>query len=146
MSVVILWIVSKRLLAICWYTLASLLLVRHQRCEPCWRWQSSRLRRLSVFRSARRTFWFSKFLPSLSDASVVIRPRTTWEAMYLGVLMAREHRLLLMASWAIVTLPVFILLTALLWQSPSTAIFLFWWLKPAFDRLPLHILSKTLFG
>ncbi|AOE69823.1 DUF4129 domain-containing protein [Pseudomonas fluorescens] len=82
----------------------------------------------------------------LSDASVVIRPRTTWEAMDLGVLMAREHRLLLMASWAIVTLPVFILLTALLWQSPSTAIFLFWWLKPAFDRLPLHILSKTLFG
>ncbi|MBS7676268.1 hypothetical protein KIN13_23030, partial [Vibrio cholerae] len=24
--------------------------------------------------------------------------------------------------------------------------FLFWWLKPAFDRLPLYILSKALFG
>lgn len=82
----------------------------------------------------------------LSDASVVIRPRTAWEAMDLGVLMAGEHRLLLMGSWALVTLPVFALLTALLWKSPSIAIFLFWWLKPAFDRLPLYILSKALFG
>jgi len=82
----------------------------------------------------------------LSDASVAIRPRTAWEAMDLGVLMAREHRLLLMGSWALVTLPVFAVLTALLWKYPSTAMFLFWLLKPAFDRLPLYILSKALFG
>lgn len=82
----------------------------------------------------------------LSDASVVIRPRTAWEAMDLGVLMARQYRLLLMGSWALVSLPVFALLTALLWKYPSTAIFVFWWLKPAFDRLPLYILSKALFG
>lgn len=82
----------------------------------------------------------------LSDSSVVIRPRTSWEAMDLGVLMAREHRLLLMSSWALVSLPVFVVLTALLWKYPSTAMFLFWWLKPAFDRLPLYILSKALFG
>lgn len=82
----------------------------------------------------------------LSDASVAIRPRTAWEAMDLGVSMAREHRLLLMGSWALVTLPVFAVLTALLWNYPSTAMFLFWWFKPAFDRLPLFILSKALFG
>lgn len=82
----------------------------------------------------------------LSDASVAIRPRTAWEAMDLGVLMAREHRLLLMSSWTLVTLPVFALLTALLWKYPSAAMFLFWWFKPAFDRLPLYILSKALFG
>ncbi|MBN2992757.1 DUF4129 domain-containing protein [Pseudomonas cedrina subsp. fulgida] len=81
-----------------------------------------------------------------SDASVVIRPRTAWEAMDLGVLMAREYRLLLMGSWALVSLPVFALLTALLWKYPSIAMFVFWWLKPAFDRLPLYILSKALFG
>lgn len=82
----------------------------------------------------------------LSDASVVIRPRTSWEAMDLGVLMAREHRGLLMSSWALITLPIFALFSALLWNYPSTALFLFWWLKPAFDRLPLYILSKALFG
>ena len=82
----------------------------------------------------------------LTDASVVIRPRTSWEAMDLGVLMAREHRVLLMGGWALVSLPVFSLLTVLLWNYPSLVMFLFWWLKPAFDRLPLYILSKALFG
>ena len=82
----------------------------------------------------------------LSDVTVAIRPRTTWEAMDLGVLMAQQHRRLLMTSWAIVTLPVYALLTLLLWDSPSLVVFLFWWLKPAFERLPLYILSKALFG
>jgi hypothetical protein len=82
----------------------------------------------------------------LSDATVVIRPRTTWEAMDLGVLMSQRHRRLLMTSWAIITLPIFALLSAIFWDSPSLAVFIFWWLKPAFDRLPLYILSKSLFG
>ncbi|MGF0240705.1 DUF4129 domain-containing protein [Rhodococcus sp. IEGM1300] len=82
----------------------------------------------------------------LSDATVVIRPRSTWEAMDLGVLLSQRHRRLLMTSWAVVTLPVFALLSLVFWQSPSTALFIFWWLKPAFERLPLYILSKTLFG
>jgi hypothetical protein len=82
----------------------------------------------------------------LSDATVVIRPRTTWEAMDLGVLLSQRHRRLLMTSWAVVTLPVFALLSWVLWDSPSLAVFIFWWLKPAFDRLPLYILSKAMFG
>ena len=82
----------------------------------------------------------------LSDASAVIRPRTSWEAMDLGVLLSQRHRRLLMTSWAIVTLPIFALLSLMLWDSPSLALFLFWWLKPAFDRLPLYILSKAMFG
>ncbi|NBF02893.1 DUF4129 domain-containing protein [Pseudomonas sp. Fl5BN2] len=82
----------------------------------------------------------------LSDASVVIRPRNAWEAMDLGVLLSQQHRGLLMSSWALVSLPVFALLTLLLWETPSLAVLLFWWLKPAFERLPLFILSKALFG
>ena len=82
----------------------------------------------------------------LSDASVVFRPRPGWEAMDLGVLLSQRHRRLLMTSWAIVTLPVFALLSLLLWDSPSLAVFIFWWLKPAFERLPLFILSKAMFG
>ncbi|MBT9303910.1 DUF4129 domain-containing protein [Pseudomonas sp. TAE6080] len=82
----------------------------------------------------------------LSDASVVIRPRSTWEAMDLGVLLAREHRVLLMSSWALVSLPIFALISLVLWDYPSVAVLVFWWLKPAFERLPLYILSKALFG
>ncbi|VXC92567.1 conserved membrane hypothetical protein [Pseudomonas sp. 8Z] len=82
----------------------------------------------------------------LTEASVAIRPRSAWEALDLGVLMAQRHARLLMLSWALVTLPIFALLCALLWQYPGWAIFLFWWLKPAYERLPLYILSQALFG
>jgi hypothetical protein len=82
----------------------------------------------------------------LTDASVAIRPRTPWEAIDLGVLLAQRHRALLMTSWAFVTLPVFALLTLLLWDYPSVSILVFWWLKPAYERLPLLILSQALFG
>ncbi|MDX1298168.1 MAG: DUF4129 domain-containing protein [Pseudomonas sp.] len=82
----------------------------------------------------------------LTDASVVIRPRSAWEAVDLGVLLAKQHAGLLMLSWALVTLPVFALLCLLLWDSPSIALLIFWWLKPAYERLPLYILSHALFG
>ncbi|MCY1409509.1 hypothetical protein D9M71_248600 [compost metagenome] len=82
----------------------------------------------------------------LTDASVAIRPRSAWEAMDLGVLLARRHAGLLMGSWALVTLPVFGLLTLLCWNYPGLAVFLFWLLKPAYERLPLYILSRALFG
>jgi hypothetical protein len=81
----------------------------------------------------------------LTDANAAIRPRTAWEALDLGTLLARRHAGLLMASWALLTLPLFALLSLLLWESPSIALLLFWWLKPAFERLPLHILSRALF-
>ncbi|MDP2748630.1 DUF4129 domain-containing protein [Pseudomonas sp.] len=82
----------------------------------------------------------------LTDASVAIRPRSPWEALDLGVLLARRHAGLLMASWALVTVPIFALLCLLLWDSPGWAIFVFWWLKPAYERLPLYILARALFG
>ena len=82
----------------------------------------------------------------LTDASVAIRPRSAWEAVDLGVLLARRHAGLLMASWALVTVPIFAVLCLLLWDYPSVAVFIFWWLKPAYERLPLYILSHALFG
>lgn len=82
----------------------------------------------------------------LTEASIAIRPRNTWEALDLGFLTARRHSRLLILSWALVTLPVFLLLSLLLWRHPSWAFLLFWWLKPAFDRLPLLILSRALFN
>ena len=41
----------------------------------------------------------------LSDASVSIRPRSPWEALDLGTLLARRQAELLMTTWAAVTLP-----------------------------------------
>lgn len=82
----------------------------------------------------------------LTDASVAIHPRTAWEAIDLGVLLAREHRGLLTLSWAAVTLPIFTLLSLLLWDYPTAVFLLFWWLKPVYERLPLIILSTAVFN
>lgn len=82
----------------------------------------------------------------LTEVNVAIRPRSGWEALDLGVLLARRHAGLLMASWALVTLPIFALLCLIFWDYPSIAILVFWWLKPAYERLPLYILSNSLFG
>ncbi|PTU76168.1 DUF4129 domain-containing protein [Pseudomonas mangrovi] len=81
----------------------------------------------------------------LTDASVAIRPRTAWEALDLGTLMARRQCGVLMASWALITLPLLAVLTAVLWKYPLWALLIFWWLKPAYERLPLFILSRALF-
>lgn len=82
----------------------------------------------------------------LNDASMAIRPRTAWEALDLGILLARRHVALLMLSWALVTLPVFTLFSLLFWQHPTLSLLLFWWFKPLYERLPLFILSRALFG
>lgn len=82
----------------------------------------------------------------LSDVSVQIRPRSAWEALDLGTLMARRHARLLMLSWAIITVPVFAVLCLVFWNSPGWAVLIFWWLKPLYERLPLHILSRSVFG
>ncbi|MDT3708910.1 MAG: DUF4129 domain-containing protein [Pseudomonadaceae bacterium] len=81
-----------------------------------------------------------------AEANLTIRPRSAWEALDLGTLLARRHAGVLMFAWAALTLPVFGLLSALCWQQPSLALLLFWWLKPLYERLPLHILSQAVFG
>lgn len=82
----------------------------------------------------------------LNNAQAVLRPRNPWEAMDLGILLARRHAAVLMLSWAVITLPLFALLTLIFWQQPSLAVLIIWWLKPAFERLPLYILSNALFA
>lgn len=82
----------------------------------------------------------------LTDASVVIRPRNAWEAVDLGTLMAGRQQWLLVKSWLALTLPFFLVISLAGWRWPVAAGIVFWWLKPAFDRLPLYILSTSLFG
>ncbi len=82
----------------------------------------------------------------LNDTTMAIRPRSAWEALDLGILLAHRHAGLLMLSWALLTLPVFAVISLLLWQHPTLSLLLFWWCKPLYERLPLFILSRSLFG
>ncbi len=81
----------------------------------------------------------------LDKAQAVLRARNPWEAMDLGIVLARRHAGLLMATWAVITVPLFLVLSMIFWQQPTVAILIIWWLKPAFERLPLYILSNALF-
>ena len=84
----------------------------------------------------------------IDDLSVVLRPRSGWEAVELGFALTRRHARVVWLSWLATTLPVFAVLNAaawwldLMWLPPL----LLWWLKPAFERAPLYVLSRGVFG
>lgn len=82
---------------------------------------------------------------NLDKLTIEIRPRRTWEAADLGILMARRWWLQLASTWVMLSFPLFVLLAFLplkwLWLQPL----LLWWLKPLFERPLLFILSRTVF-
>ncbi|GAB2905060.1 DUF4129 domain-containing protein [Uliginosibacterium flavum] len=85
----------------------------------------------------------------LERLSVALRPRTHWEALDLGVRLGIRHARPLYAAWFAVTLPTAAVLCLIfsLWLGDiALAISLMWWLKPAFDRVAVHVISHTVFG
>ena len=82
------------------------------------------------------------------DLDVALRPRSPWEAMELGTALLRRHAGAIWRPWLLATLPVLALLNALAWWTDLfwLAAVLLWWLKPAFDRIPLYVLSRGVFG
>jgi hypothetical protein len=83
----------------------------------------------------------------LERISVVLRPRTSREALDLGAAMLRANAVAVWSAWFAFTLPVFVLCNALgvLLGLPWLGLLLVWWLKPLFDRVPLYVLSRAVF-
>ncbi|MFT3808060.1 DUF4129 domain-containing protein [Arenimonas sp.] len=84
----------------------------------------------------------------LDRLSIVLRPRTPWEAMDLGQALAREHAGAAWKSWIALSLPFLIVFNALAWwaDKPWLAGLAMWWFKPLFERAPLYVLSRAVFG
>ncbi len=82
----------------------------------------------------------------LNNAQVVIRPRSPWEAVDLGTHLARQHAGLLISAQFLSMAAVLGVLSLVLMDYPGVVALIFWWLKPLYDRLPLFILSRALFG
>lgn len=85
----------------------------------------------------------------LDHVRVVLRPRSHWEAIDLGFMVARRWWRALWTAWLLCVLPLQLALTALLWwlaDAPGAALVAVWWCKPVFDRVPLWVLSRGLFG
>ena len=83
-----------------------------------------------------------------ADIAVELRPRTAWEAIDLGVAMLRRWWRAVFVPHAIVFGVVAAFAAALgAWLGkPWVALLLIWWLKPLYDRVVLHVLSRTVFG
>lgn len=84
----------------------------------------------------------------LDRIEVELRPRSPWEAMELGLAMVRRHARTIWLAWFAASLPVFAILNAAAWMLDALpwAGIAMWWLKPLFDRLPLFVLSRSVFG
>lgn len=75
-----------------------------------------------------------------------VRPRSHWEAIDLGFRLVRPHIRPMLSASCIVTLPLFAVVHLLLWDSTFWASLVMWWLKPLWERVHLHVLSRSLFG
>ncbi|MDH5434843.1 MAG: hypothetical protein OEY19_12945 [Gammaproteobacteria bacterium] len=82
----------------------------------------------------------------LEKVTAKIRPRRNWEAADLGFVIAQTTAKDLYRIWFYITLPVFILLSVLFYESAFWVFVIFWWLKPIWERPLLHYLSRYLFS
>ncbi|MCZ6872599.1 MAG: DUF4129 domain-containing protein [bacterium] len=82
----------------------------------------------------------------LSRISVEARVRRPWEAIDLGFVLARQWWKPLFLSWLIPSFTLFLLLSVVFYQHAWVAPFVVWWCKPFWDRAPLYIASRALFG
>ncbi|MGV8932919.1 MAG: DUF4129 domain-containing protein [Luteimonas sp.] len=84
----------------------------------------------------------------LESLRVELRPRSPWEAVELGAALVRHNAAAIWKPWLLLTLPVFVLVdvAALALDRIWLAWLLMWWLKPLFDRIPLFVVSRAVFG
>ena len=79
---------------------------------------------------------------------IALRARTSWEAVDLGIALARQHASDWLVPWLVYGAALFALLLAGAhavghsWLAPLAL----WWLKPTLDRVPLYVLSRAVFG
>jgi len=102
----------------------------------------------------------------LENLTAEIRPRGKWESVDLGVALVQRNYKSIVIAWLFTVVPMMIVISGAaylwysnenLWFDDSTpwllawfyviAPFVFtWWVKPIFERVPLYILSRSLFG
>ncbi len=82
----------------------------------------------------------------IDNLSVDLRTRNPWEAFDLGFALARHAGANLFVAFGVPFFGAMLVLNLVCWNHPAVAIGISWWLKPAFDRIALHVLSQAVFG
>ena len=82
----------------------------------------------------------------LEDITAVLRPRSAWESVDLGVVLLRAFYKPVIAAWLFAVLPACALIFVVTASEPLLGFVVIWLLRPMFDRVPLYVLSRSLFG
>ena len=82
----------------------------------------------------------------LEQIAINLRPRNPWEALDLGGVLAAEWRAPALAAWCATYWVGGLFLLILLQNHLAWVGVLLWWLKPAFDRVLLHVYGQALFA
>ena len=78
--------------------------------------------------------------------AVRLRPRTSTEAIDLGVRLCQNHAGSVYRCSLAAALPVIVLAAVSMEIGPTFAAMVIWWMKPWFDRTILFVLSRAAFG
>ena len=83
-----------------------------------------------------------------SEIAITLRRRAPWEAMDLGLTMLQRWWRQVYLPHCLVAIPLMALAIAAGWhfERPWLALTLVWFLKPVYDRVVLHVLSREVFG
>lgn len=85
----------------------------------------------------------------IDQLNVVLRERSSFEAMELGTALARRQARTVWGVWLLAGLPLFALFNGLAWWHGDAfgwAWLAMWWCKPVFERITLYVLSRDVFG
>lgn len=85
----------------------------------------------------------------IDQLNVVLRERSSFEAMELGTALVRRQARTVWGVWLLVGLPLFALFNGLAWWHGDAfgwAWLAMWWCKPVFERITLYVLSRDVFG
>lgn len=81
----------------------------------------------------------------LEDLKLNLRSRSPWEAIDLGFGLVRRYWREIYGAWFVSVLPFFIFIYVALQEFIWLAPLVFWWFKPLYDRVVLHVLSRAIF-
>ena len=83
-----------------------------------------------------------------ADIAIGLRRRSPWEAMDLGLTMVQRWWRRLYVPHLLFAVPLMAAALAAGWwlERAWVALLIIWWLKPAYDRVVLHVLSRAVFG
>ena len=82
----------------------------------------------------------------LENISLALRPRGAYEATDLGIRLVQRNAGAVYRAWLVFAVPLMFLTALLGMINPWLPAILLWWLKPVYDRVVLHVLSRAVFG